>query len=50
VNQPNLAVRTRDSYIFNPSGTDVNTATQQPAPVLKKKLASNEQDDRLRNQ
>ena len=47
VNQPNLAVRTRDSYIFNPSGTDVNTATQQPAPVLKRKLASNEQDDRL---
>src|SRR5204862_5994459 len=30
VNQPNLAVRTRDSYIFNPSGTDVNTAAQPP--------------------
>ena len=40
VNQPNLAVRTRDSYVFNPSGsTTDNTATQRSAPVLQKKLA-----------
>jgi VWFA-related protein len=36
VNQPNLAVRTRDSYVFNPSGTIDNTA--QTAPVLKQKF------------
>ena len=41
VNQPNLAVRTRDSYIFNPSGNadTHDTATQKSAPVLRKKLA-----------
>ncbi len=41
VNQPNLAVRTRDSYIFNPQGgtTAETNAGQKPAPVLKKKLA-----------
>ena len=41
VNQPNLAVRARDSYIFNPSGnTDTqDTAAQKSAPVLRKKLA-----------
>ncbi|HKY41818.1 MAG TPA: VWA domain-containing protein [Pyrinomonadaceae bacterium] len=36
--QPNLAVRTRDSYIFNPSGpTDVvdNTPQQRNAPNLR---------------
>lgn len=38
VNQPNLAVRTRDSYVFNPSGTTEDTA-QKSAPVLQKKLA-----------
>ncbi len=38
VNQPNLAVRTRDSYIFNPSGTVDNTA-QRTAPVLQRKFA-----------
>ena len=38
VNQPNLAVRTRDSYVFNPSGTPEDTA-QKSAPVLRKKLA-----------
>lgn len=40
-NQPNLAVRARDSYIFNPQGD--STAQTSPgtksAPVLKKKLA-----------
>jgi VWFA-related protein len=41
VNQPNLAVRTRDSYIFKPSGNadTHDTATQKSAPVLRKKLA-----------
>lgn len=34
--QPNLAVRARDSYIFNPSGTtDVVDNSQRNAPVLK---------------
>ena len=37
VNQPNLAVRTRDSYVFNPSGSRQDTA-QKSAPVLQKKL------------
>jgi VWFA-related protein len=30
--QPNLAVRARDSYIFNPSGTAVVDNSQQPTP------------------
>lgn len=37
--QPNLAVRARDSYIFNPSGAPVvsdNNSTRTSAPVLKK--------------
>lgn len=36
--QPNLAVRSRESYVFNPSGTSVvNNDPQQPnAPVLKR--------------
>jgi len=37
-NQPNLAVKSRDSYIFNPSGTavpDDNTANKN-APVLRR--------------
>ena len=38
VNQPNLAVRTRDSYVFNPSGAPEDTA-QKSAPILRKKLA-----------
>jgi Ca-activated chloride channel family protein len=49
VNQPNLAVRTRNSYIFNPSNTATgNTAAQKSAPVLQKKLQGNEMDDDLR--
>jgi len=40
VNQPNLAVRTRDSYVFNPSGKPEDTA-QKSAPVLRRKLAEN---------
>jgi VWFA-related protein len=39
VNQPNLAVRTRDSYVFNPSSPAADdTAARTSAPVLKKKL------------
>jgi VWFA-related protein len=35
--QPNLAVRARDSYIFNPSGTAVvDNSQQQNAPVLRR--------------
>jgi VWFA-related protein len=36
--QPNLAVRSRDSYIFNPSGAPVisDNSTRSNAPVLKK--------------
>lgn len=35
-NQPNLAVRARDSYIFNPSGPVVANDNRQNPPVLKK--------------
>ncbi len=35
-NQPNLAVRARDSYIFNPSGGAVADGNPQSPPVLKK--------------
>lgn len=39
VNQPNLAVRTRDSYVFNPSGTITDdTAARRSAPVLQKEI------------
>jgi Ca-activated chloride channel family protein len=38
VNQPNLAVRTRDSYVFNPSGTITDDTARRSAPVLQKKL------------
>jgi Ca-activated chloride channel homolog len=35
--QPNLAVRARDSYIFNPSGTSAVNSSQDPmAPVLRR--------------
>ncbi|MBA3569895.1 MAG: VWA domain-containing protein [Pyrinomonadaceae bacterium] len=37
VNQPNLAVRARDSYIFNGRGSAIQDRTaQEPAPVLRK--------------
>ncbi|HEY0431271.1 MAG TPA: hypothetical protein VGC61_05615, partial [Pyrinomonadaceae bacterium] len=39
VNQPNLAVRTRDTYVFHPGSASGDTASQQSAPVLQKKLA-----------
>ena len=38
VNQPNLAVRTRSTYVFNPSGTPVDTAAQRTPPVLRRKF------------
>ena len=41
VNQPNLAVRTRDSYVFNPAGPVTDTA--RSAPVLQKKLVETNQ-------
>ncbi len=40
VNQPNLAVRARDSYVFNgPASTSQESTAQKPAPVLRRKLA-----------
>lgn len=40
VNQPNLAVRARDSYIFNgPASASQDRTAQKPAPVLRRKLA-----------
>ncbi len=40
VNQPNLAVRARDSYIFNgPASANQDRTAQKPAPVLRRKLA-----------
>jgi VWFA-related protein len=40
VNQPNLAVRTRDSYIFSGSGAvGSHDSTAQQPPVMRKKLA-----------
>jgi VWFA-related protein len=40
VNQPNLAVRTRDSYVYNPNGGVADDTARRSAPVLQKKLAS----------
>ncbi|MGI8733423.1 MAG: VWA domain-containing protein [Pyrinomonadaceae bacterium] len=45
VNQPNLAVRSRDSYVFGKDGVATTQNTAQ-APVLRKKLTS---DERLMN-
>jgi Ca-activated chloride channel homolog len=40
VNQPNLAVRTRDSYVFSgPSSASQDSTAQRPAPVLRRNLA-----------
>jgi Ca-activated chloride channel homolog len=39
VNQPNLAVRARDSYIFNgQAGPSQDSTAQKPAPVLRRKF------------
>ncbi|HEV7474116.1 MAG TPA: VWA domain-containing protein [Pyrinomonadaceae bacterium] len=40
VNQPNLAVRTRDSYVFNPSATVPDDTARKSGPVLQKKLVA----------
>ncbi len=42
VDQPNLAVRTRDSYVFNPSAPGGESAAQKDAPVLQRRLQSND--------
>jgi VWFA-related protein len=39
VNQPNLAVRSRDSYVFSQDGT-VNSQKTAQSPVLRKKLSN----------
>jgi Ca-activated chloride channel homolog len=39
VNQPNLAVRTRDSYVFNPANPPNDAAANGSAPVLRKNLS-----------
>ena len=36
VNQPNLAVRTRDTYVFNPSNAPADSTAQRNPPVLRK--------------
>ena len=46
VDQPNLAVRTRDSYVFNPSAATQDTASQTSAPVLRRKLTDNQLEDK----
>jgi Ca-activated chloride channel family protein len=42
VNQPNLAVRTRDSYVVNPSGANAPTepASRQSAPLLQRRFTN----------
>jgi VWFA-related protein len=44
VNQPNLAVRTRDTYVFKPDGaaTPDDASAPRSAPVLQKKLIAYE--------
>ncbi|MEK6283675.1 MAG: VWA domain-containing protein [Acidobacteriota bacterium] len=40
VNQPNLAVKTRDSYVFNPSNSaQTENTAQKSAPVLRRDFA-----------
>jgi len=48
-NQPNLAVKARDSYIFNPSGTAVpdDNFAQKNAPVLRRLRLKGEQENLL---
>ncbi len=40
-NQPNLAVRSRESYIFNPNGSIVADGTSSPTAPVMRKLQSN---------
>lgn len=39
VNLPNLAVKARDSYVFNPAGGHENAVAQPNAPVLRRKFS-----------
>ncbi len=48
VNQPNLAVRTRDSYVVNPSGANAQDTAQRSAPVLQRRFSANDHGGRLR--
>lgn len=50
VNQPNLAVRARDSYVYGSGspGTQ-DTAAQKSAPVMRKKLSATEPPEREDN-
>lgn len=45
VNQPNLAVRTRDTYVFNPSGTPTDDSARGSAPVLQRKFVDTSASD-----
>lgn len=47
-NQPNLAVRSRDSYIFNPQSDGSASQANQSAPVLQKKLAADHRPEWIR--
>jgi Ca-activated chloride channel family protein len=47
VNQPNLAVRTRDSYVFKPSGAPPDTASRRSAPPVLQRRFGDEQHGRL---
>ncbi|HKO97830.1 MAG TPA: VWA domain-containing protein [Pyrinomonadaceae bacterium] len=40
VNQPNLAVKTRDSYVFKPSTNRPDDTAQKSAPVLRRDLGA----------
>lgn len=40
VNQPNLAVKTRDSYVFNPANNRPGDTAQKSAPVLRRNFAA----------
>lgn len=47
VNQPNLAVRTRSSYIFNgPGSSSQDSTAQKPAPVMRRKLVEESKQKR----
>ena len=49
VNQPNLAVRTRDSYVFGSGGNNTNdTASRRTAPVLQRKFGDDDVPGRQR--
>ncbi len=48
VNQPNLAVRTRDSYVFKADGAGTgDPSSPRSAPVLQKKLIAYEPQNKL---